>query len=227
MRISRVVVLGTFLVCFAVGSTQLIGVAGAGASRTPNCSAPPGARVNLSGCNLPGDVLTAINLEHSKFIHTNLSGAYLFSSEVSGSNFSGANLSNACLSGWCGPDGSGGEGAIMSRDKLVGADLSNAQGGFFEYSEVGVVEPGVDLAHANLTSANLTDTDLIDADLAGAKLEDADLAGATLTGTSFTNYFGITVVVPGANLTGAKWNNTTCPDGTNSNSDGSTCANNL
>jgi len=210
-----------------VGATQLIGLAGAGASRTPNCSAPPRARVNLSGCNLPGDVLTAINLKHSKFIHTNLSGAYLFSSEVNGSNFSGANLSNACLSGWCGPDGTGGEGAIMSRDNLVGADLYNAQGGFLAYSEAGTVLPGVDFAHANLTSANLTDTDLIDADLAGATLKNANLTGATLTGTSFKSYLGPTVVVPGANLTGARWNNTTCPDGTNSNSDGHTCANNL
>ncbi len=115
----------------------------------------------------------------------------------------------------------------MSGDNLVGADLSNVVGGFYAYSEAAVVVPGVDLAHANLTSANLTDAHLIDADLAGAKLKDANLTGAALAGTSFQSYLGPTIVVPGANLTGAKWNNTTCPDGTNSNSDGHTCANNL
>jgi uncharacterized protein YjbI with pentapeptide repeats len=183
--------------------------------------------VNLSGCNLPGDVLTAINLEHSKFRRTNLSGAYLFSSEVNNSNFRGANLSGACLSGFCGPDGAGGQGAIMSHDNLVGADLSNAQGGYLAFSEILEVEPGVDFADANLSSANLTDADLIDADLAGANLKNANLTGATLTGLTLTNIYGYPVVVPGANLTGARWKNTTCPDGTNSNSDGDTCANNL
>jgi uncharacterized protein YjbI with pentapeptide repeats len=194
MRIPRLAVSGALLVCFAVGSTQLIGMDGA-AARTPNCSAPPGPRVNLSGCNLPGDVLTAINLEHSKFRRTNLSGAYLFSSEVNNSNFRGANLSDACLSGFCGPDGAGGQGAIMSHDNLVGADLSNAQGGYLAFSEAGSVEPGVDFADANLTSANLTDAYLTDADLAGANLKGANLTGATLTGTSFQSYLGPTVVV--------------------------------
>ena len=115
----------------------------------------------------------------------------------------------------------------MSGDKLVGADLSSVQGGFWTFSEVDTVEPGVDLAHANLTSASLVDAHLTDADLKGAKFQDANLTGATLTGTSFTNPFGITTVVPAANLKGAKWGNTTCPDGTNSNNDGNTCANNL
>jgi hypothetical protein len=31
----------------------------------------------------------------------------------------------------------------------------------------------------------------------------------------------------GATLFGVTWNNTTCPDGTNSNGDGGTCVNNL
>ena len=51
---------------------------------------------------------------------------------------------------------------------------------------------------------------------------DTDLDGANLTGTKLA----------GANLTyseigGVTWNDTTCPDGTNSNNDGSTCVNNL
>ena len=50
------------------------------------------------------------------------------------------------------------------------------------------------------------------ADLSGADLRDAYLYGADLTG---------------ADLTGVYWNDTTCPDGTNSNDNGNTCENNL
>jgi uncharacterized protein YjbI with pentapeptide repeats len=227
MRMPRIAV-GMSLVCLAVGGMQLIGITGARASGPPTCGAPPHARINLSGCDFAGAVLTNVNLQHSKLIDTDLRGAYLFNSEVNGSNLRGADLSDTCLGGLCGPPGNiGGQGANMAHTDLVGADLADAQGGYFSFSEVGEVEPGVDLAHANLTSANLTHTDLIDANLTRAKLKDANLTGATLTGTTFMNGLGMTVVVPGANLTGARWNNTICPDGTNSNDDGRTCDNNL
>lgn len=46
----------------------------------------------------------------------------------------------------------------------------------------------------------------------GAILADANLTGANLSG---------------AYLSFATWNDTICPDGTNSNNDGDTCVNNL
>jgi uncharacterized protein YjbI with pentapeptide repeats len=62
-----------------------------------------------------------------------------------------------------------------------------------------------------LSYANLQDANLHGADLTGANLTGADLTGANLHG---------------ADLTGVIWSNTTCPDGTNSNNDGGTCAKN-
>lgn len=67
------------------------------------------------------------------------------------------------------------------------------------------------LQHAFLDGANLQGSNLHGADLSAADLSRADLTGANLHG---------------ATLTGAVWSNTTCPDRTNSDSDGGTCANN-
>jgi uncharacterized protein YjbI with pentapeptide repeats len=60
---------------------------------------------------------------------------------------------------------------------------------------------------------------LVDGYLLGpdANLADANFTNDNLTGADLT----------GANLTGVTWSNTTCPDGTNSNTDGDTCNNNL
>ena len=53
---------------------------------------------------------------------------------------------------------------------------------------------------------------LVNANLSGAKLNFANLTGAATTGASFT---------------GVSWVQTTCPDGTNSSSDGGTCIGHL
>ena len=84
--------------------------------------------------------------------------------------------------------------------------------------------PGVDLrdcdlADQDLTGANLSDADLAGADLSGADLSGADLAGADLSTTDLDG-----ADLTGTILTGVTWSATTCPDGTNSDSDGDTCA---
>jgi hypothetical protein len=81
---------------------------------------------------------------------------------------------------------------------------------------------GLDLQQAWLLEVN----DLAGVNLSNTNLEDAvlpfTLAGANLTGANvFHAGIGET------NLTGVTWSNTTCPDGTNSDSDGGTCINNL
>jgi outer membrane protein assembly factor BamB len=72
--------------------------------------------------------------------------------------------------------------------------------------------PGANLSGANATNANLTGTYLDGANLSSATLTHANLQRATLTH---------------ANLSGVNWNQTTCPDGTNSNADGGTCTGHL
>jgi uncharacterized protein YjbI with pentapeptide repeats len=99
-------------------------------------------------------------------------------------------------------------GANLQDDNLLRAELENA---FLVGANLqGDNLNGAQLQHAFLDGANLQDANLHGADLTGADLSRADLTGANLHR---------------ATLTGAVWSNTTCPDGTNSNNDGGTCAN--
>jgi uncharacterized protein YjbI with pentapeptide repeats len=74
----------------------------------------------------------------------------------------------------------------------------------------------LDLAEVDLAGANLSGANLSFANLSGANLSFANLSSANLSSANLS----------GANLSGVTWSNSTCPDGTNSNNDGQTCANN-
>ena len=101
------------------------------------------------------------------------------------------------------------------------------------------------LSNANLTVANFTTASLLGANLSGANLSSADfshasLANAILNGANLTGTHLAAADVAGddltnANLTGANfgfasgtdslvYSNTTCPDGSNSDANGGTCA---
>ena len=117
---------------------------------------------------------------------------------------------------------------------LESANLTDAMLG------AGYAVQGANLTDADLTGANLTDA-LIGADLATgnpADLADADMEGANLSGATVFEVDMTGAFLNNANLTGASgletsdlsgvvWDNTTCPDGMNSNDDGDTCVNNL
>jgi Pentapeptide repeats (8 copies) len=72
--------------------------------------------------------------------------------------------------------------------------------------------PELDLQNANLAHASLRGVDLSHADLDGADLTGADLTGAKLLGASTDHVI---------------WSGTTCPDKTNSDDHGKTCAGHL
>lgn len=99
-----------------------------------------------------------------------------------------------------------------------------------------------DLAHTDLSGVNLTDSSLHRAYLTGdhftgANFTDSTLTDDNLSGDNFNkaNLTGATIAdstlahaqFRGTTLTGVTWTDTVCPDGTNSNNDGDTCANNL
>ena len=114
------------------------------------------------------------------------------------------------------------ESIWMRGANLTGADLSGD-------NLHGLEANPVTLTNANLTNAdilgNLAGSDLADADLAGATME-AEVDGVNFTGANFTNAnTGGTIEDAGfgATVTDAIWDNTICPDLTNSNSDGGTC----
>ncbi len=110
-----------------------------------------------------------------------------------------------------------------------GCDLSN--------QDIAGNFPGIDFGSANLGDATFSgefqSAQFSDANASGASFVDSDLTGAGFGGTTLTN-----TDFEGANLTDAEglqgddlstviWGNTTCPDGTNSDLDGGTCANHL
>jgi probable HAF family extracellular repeat protein len=81
---------------------------------------------------------------------------------------------------------------------------------------------GAYLSSANLHAANLKNADLSRANLTWANLTSVNLMDADL---SHANLFG--AQLDGAMVKDVHWANTTCPDGTNSDSNGGTCAGHL
>ena len=91
----------------------------------------------------------------------------------------------------------------------------------------------VNLSHANLSHANLNSDGLSDDNAASANFTDANLSSDTLIDNNFTranfsdaNLSGDSVLnARGVNrFTDATWTGATCPDGTKSNNDGGTSA---
>jgi len=121
--------------------------------------------------------------------HGSVRGKDLRGVDLNGADLSRVDLYRACMTG---VDLTG---ADLSYANLHSADLRNAR------------MSNVNLTPGYLFKANLTDADLTGADLRNAYLGGANLAGANLTGADLT----------AADLTDVTWNNTTCPDGTNSN----------
>jgi hypothetical protein len=81
--------------------------------------------------------------------------------------------------------------------------------------------------NAPLNRADLSGVDLVGADLSGAKLIDADLSRAYLTGAVLRGVDLTGADLVGASLDGVVWDNTKCPDGSNSDLVGGSCVNDL
>jgi uncharacterized protein YjbI with pentapeptide repeats len=119
---------------------------------------------------------------------------------ISNSNLAGAQLMYAQLAY-----------TNLASSQLQGADLSgsDARGADMSYTNLtGATLRWSTLMWSNFSFANLTGANLSGAFLAGANFHGANLSGADLTG---------------ADLTGVNWQDTICPDSTNSNTHNQTC----
>jgi uncharacterized protein YjbI with pentapeptide repeats len=162
-----------------------------------------------------------------QFVDTNIS-KYLSGGIY---NLSGRDLKNSFLAG-----------AKLDRGNLSHGNFSNSNISFASITFANLFDANFeradlhqsDLSHSNLgkanfKAANLNGALLVGADLTGtnfdsAMLQRANLNGAILKGTNFrgANLRGATLA--GATLSQVKWDNTICPDGTNSNTNvGKTC----
>lgn len=123
----------------------------------------------------------------------------LFNCDLTQANLAGADLRDSDLSG----------------ARLFGANLSGAN--------LGCVDPFTITGCTNLTDADLRFADLTDANLFGANLRGANLYVANLFGAILGAADLTGAVLPGATLPFAVVFDTTCPDGTNTDTNGGTC----
>lgn len=175
---------------------------------------------DLSNSNFAHANLNAVNLTNGTFTATNFNGAKLNNVIITGATFSGVDVRNVDLSGqnW--------SGASITAMNFTGSNLSG-----FTYSgkpeSVSNSFEGTNLTNANLSNTPFHSSGFNGANFTNANLSGTDFSASQLTGANATN----------ANFNGADlrntyrsdvvWNNTTCPDGTNSNSNGNTCEGHL
>lgn len=156
---------------------------------------------------LTGFLLQTGLLRSGLLAGTDLSGANLTDINLSGAkltdiNLSQANLSSALLDGVdlsnAGLSGANLRMTILSDSQLCDASLGYAQ---LEHSDLARAH----LCRAALFSANMSHAYLLSADLTDANLASADLRRAILINTR---------------VVGVTWENTICPDGTRSDTNG-------
>jgi uncharacterized protein YjbI with pentapeptide repeats len=191
----------------------------------------------LTSANLQGG-----NLQNASLVDANLTGADLNDADISGTDFTGATLNQVSSGGltgtplhlpstnWLiaagylvGPDADLQDAdladttlpasdlfdANLTGANLVNADLSSAD---LQGADLASVTTGeTDLQAANLDGANLQSASIDNTDLEQATLSDANLSGANIDSSNLQN-----ADLGGANLTGIIWNDTVCPNGTNS-----------
>lgn len=182
---------------------------------------------NLANANLSDSNLTNSSLVGASFAGANLSGAVLEGAIMTFSSFYGANLSGVIM-----------EGLDMNHTSTANVicPLSLPSNwscvGPSNYGSYSLVGPYARLGGADFTGIDLSNLDLSLLDT----LEWVDFTDANLSGVNLGNVPLDFVNFSNTNLTGAtiygngfwtQWNNTICPDGTNSDDNGNTCDNNM
>ena len=154
----------------------------------------------VSGVNFSGQEF----IQH-RFAGEDLTGANFSQAEFAQPNFRGANLSCTDFSN-----------AVLSQPNFSDATLK------------GAVLVGADLAQPNLTDTILADASLIDVGLSGGIIQRTNFQRANFDEAVIVDVIFIDANLAEANLGGVsfvnvRWQNTICPDGTNSDNRGGTC----
>lgn len=210
---------------------------------------------DFTGVSLAYRNFAGADMHNSTFGQTSLRGSDLRSADLSASAFSttidmtGANLAGANFTNaqWA----NGAQGGDFHLATLTGMQMSgttfeaaNFQG--INFSDVNVYGAafgsGSNLTGTDFTGAyalnnlllNFDTADLTGADFSGsghiltnARFYQAIVTGANFTDVRFEDSNLYQTDFSGAILTGATWSNTTCPDNTNSNTNGNTCIGHL
>ena len=171
------------------------------------------SRVN-GGCDpdLPRTNLAGARAYRALFVDAKLCDAILNGADLHGSDLTNAALEDASLNGanlsWVVLDGAGAGFAPFDD-----ANLSNAS--WLAGSAVGASFDGADLHRIDLTGTTVRAASLVGTDLRYAKLGGVDFTGTDLTGADWRRATGLETAI---------FSGTTCPDGTNSDTNaGATC----
>ena len=179
---------------------------------------------DMSNLDLNRMIASGADLTNANLSGSNLTSAILTSARVTGATFTGTNLRGASVSGSTGFTNAD----LRAASAVVGIHLSDYNTFVMTGWDISTLDltnaffKGADMAGVNATGANLTHASLNNASLTGGNLTGANLTQAVLSNANLTQ-----AVLTNATLTGVAWSNTTCPDGTNSNSHGNTCVGHL
>jgi uncharacterized protein YjbI with pentapeptide repeats len=181
---------------------------------------------DLSGADLAGADLSGINLLQDNVEGTDLAGTDLSGASLPGliqdgtvaGTPTGLATGTLLIDGWfVGPYQylQSVPGTILAGTDFsaTGLELNNSQ---VQSDDLNgdTFAPGTDFSSGSVAGSTFQGDSLVDADFSGSNASDADFTGADLDGANFT----------GANTSSDTWSNTTCPDGTNSDDDGGSCA---
>jgi uncharacterized protein YjbI with pentapeptide repeats len=176
---------------------------------------------SFTGANFVNSNSSGIN---GNFENFNFTGATLNNPD---SDYKGVNLTNAKVIGDISGNFAGVNFSVADPTQF----LTDALGqGDFTAADFHGLKFGTGIwGQANLTNSNFTGGSLTNVVFGNVPL---GIGPSTFSGTNFTNvtFSGVDFTgndLSSAVLTGATWSNVTCPDGTNSDSDGNTCIGHL
>ncbi|HEY2774465.1 MAG TPA: pentapeptide repeat-containing protein [Candidatus Binatia bacterium] len=181
---------------------------------------------DLTGANLTGATFTGVYFDFAILTGAHLSGA--IDAGFQGVDLSSFDLSAVDLSGAILSQQDNGLG-VMACPIGLPADWT-CRGGNLYGPRVDLYDgdlSGADLHNLHLSQAGLARTIMTGADLSGTDLSSAFLEDAVMTGANLTSVDLQSATLTGTVLDSVQWNNTTCPDGTNSTVDGGSCCGHL
>ena len=174
-----------------------------------------------NGVNLSGVGFINANLSNSSLVNANLEdadfrNAILINTDLTGANFESADLGSADLRHMRADNRTTFEKADLAKANLTDVVWSNAN--FDEADMSGANLTNAEFERGSFNDVNFSDADLEDTDFSNSDLDSADFDGAKLDDTDFkdADLTDAKNMESAEDIRNAKWDNTTCPDGTNS-----------
>jgi uncharacterized protein YjbI with pentapeptide repeats len=168
----------------------------------------------------------------NRLMNKDLTDAYMPNAQLGNANLSGTIFTDAYI-----PTLSIESGAILDNAKFKNAYMESTYfGGHgtninFKNAElnytsfINVVYQNANFSNTTLYHSDLSGSDFSNSNMTGLiSVDGANFSNVNLTNVNFTNAnLNLAQNMGIANVTGVTWSNTTCPDGSNSNSNGNTC----